>query len=145
MQLHDLQRNHPNARKKPRVGRGGKRGTTAGRGTKGQKSRAGRRIRPAERDFIQRLPKLRGYGNRPVDSRPRIVRAGDLYKIDGVLITPETLEAARLIRPGRGRRVKILDDGRPISRAFTVKETEISSGARKKIEAAGGRIIANPK
>ncbi len=62
MQLHQLQSNHPNYGKK-RVGRGGKRGTTSGRGTKGQHSRAGRRIRPAERDFIQRLPKLRGIGN----------------------------------------------------------------------------------
>jgi len=62
MQLHQLQANHPNLAKK-RIGRGGKRGTTSGRGTKGQHSRAGRRIRPAERDFIQRLPKLRGIGN----------------------------------------------------------------------------------
>lgn len=51
--------------KKPRVGRGGKRGTTAGHGQKGQKSRAGRRIRPAERDLMQRIPKLRGYNNKP--------------------------------------------------------------------------------
>jgi len=62
MQLHQLQANHPNYGKK-RVGRGGKRGTASGRGTKGQHSRAGRRIRPAERDFIQRLPKLRGVRN----------------------------------------------------------------------------------
>jgi large subunit ribosomal protein L15 len=48
-----------------RVGRGGKRGTTAGRGTKGQKARSGHCIRPAERDLIQRLPKLRGYKNKP--------------------------------------------------------------------------------
>jgi large subunit ribosomal protein L15 len=62
MQLHQLQANHENYGKK-RIGRGGKRGTTSGRGTKGQHSRAGRRIRPAERDFIQHLPKMRGIGN----------------------------------------------------------------------------------
>jgi len=63
MQLHELQPLHKNGCKK-RIGRGGKRGTTSGRGTKGQKSRAGHCIRPAERDFIQRLPKLRGFKNK---------------------------------------------------------------------------------
>ena len=43
------------------VARGGKRGKTAGRGTKGQKARAGHKIRPEIRDVIMRLPKLRGY------------------------------------------------------------------------------------
>jgi len=64
MQLHDLKPLHPNKSSK-RVGRGGKRGTTSGRGTKGQRARAGHRIRPAERDLIQRLPKLRGFANKP--------------------------------------------------------------------------------
>jgi large subunit ribosomal protein L15 len=64
MQLHELKPFHPN-KKQRRVGRGGKRGTTSGRGTKGQKARAGHRIRPAERDLIQRLPKLRGFKNKP--------------------------------------------------------------------------------
>lgn len=64
MQLHELQPNHGYADRK-RIGRGGKRGNTSGRGQKGQKSRAGRRIRPAERDLIQRLPKLRGVKNKP--------------------------------------------------------------------------------
>ncbi|MCL4405157.1 MAG: hypothetical protein M1361_00055 [Patescibacteria group bacterium] len=63
MQLHDLKPRHARFLKK-RVGRGGKRGTFSGRGTKGQRARAGHKIRPAERDFIQRLPKLRGVGNR---------------------------------------------------------------------------------
>lgn len=47
-----------------RIGRGGKRGTYSGRGMKGQKSRAGRKIRPAVRDLIQRTPKLRGARNK---------------------------------------------------------------------------------
>jgi len=61
--LHEIKLEKPNKTKK-RVARGGKRGTTAGRGQKGQKSRAGRRIRPAERDLVNRLPKLRGYKNK---------------------------------------------------------------------------------
>ena len=64
MQLHELKPVYKTLRKK-RVGRGGKRGTYSGRGQKGQGARAGRKIRPAERDFIQRLPKLRCIGNRP--------------------------------------------------------------------------------
>lgn len=63
MQLHQLKPDH-DLRAKKRVGRGGKRGTTSGKGTKGQKSRSGHRIRPAERDLIQRLPKLRGFKNK---------------------------------------------------------------------------------
>ncbi|MBI4136288.1 MAG: hypothetical protein HY481_01940 [Candidatus Vogelbacteria bacterium] len=62
--MHQLKRQHPRQRKKI-VGRGGKRGTTAGRGTKGQKARAGHRIRPAIRDVIKKLPKRRGYRFRP--------------------------------------------------------------------------------
>ena len=61
IQLHTLQPFHPLKKKAPRVGRGGQRGTTSGKGTKGQKSRSGRRIRPAERDLIIRIPKLRGF------------------------------------------------------------------------------------
>jgi large subunit ribosomal protein L15 len=59
MQLHQLQ---PITKKKAekRVGRGGKRGTYSGRGLKGQKARAGRKIRPAIRDYIQKLPKIKG-------------------------------------------------------------------------------------
>jgi len=62
MQIQELKPNCKNKKKK-RIGRGGKRGTYCGRGLKGQKSRAGRRIRPAVRDFILRTPKLRGKGN----------------------------------------------------------------------------------
>ena len=60
MQLHQLQGRKPTD-KKTRVGRGGKRGTYSGRGVKGQRSRAGARIRPEIRDFIKKLPKMRGY------------------------------------------------------------------------------------
>jgi len=62
MQLHELQPTNKKKTKK-RVGRGGKRGTYSGRGIKGQKSRAGRKIRPAIRDLMQRTPKLRGAKN----------------------------------------------------------------------------------
>lgn len=65
MQLHELQPK-TKIKKQPKVGRGGKRGTYSGRGQKGQKSRAGHKIKPAINDLIGRLPKLRGYKNRPL-------------------------------------------------------------------------------
>src|ERR1035437_3199841 len=55
------------------VGRGGKRGKTAGRGTKGQKARSGHKIRPEIRDMIKRIPKLRGRGknsNLSINEKP---------------------------------------------------------------------------
>lgn len=59
MKLHEI-RSSSRSYKKRRVGRGGKRGKTSGRGTKGQKSRAGRRIRPQIRDVMKKFPKKRG-------------------------------------------------------------------------------------
>jgi large subunit ribosomal protein L15 len=68
MQFHTLTRHTP--RKKPKlVGRGGTRGKTSGRGTKGQNARAGRKKRPELRDFIKRVPKLRGRGKHSLKSR----------------------------------------------------------------------------
>ncbi|MBX4181358.1 uL15 family ribosomal protein [Candidatus Parcubacteria bacterium] len=61
MQFHTLTRKTPNKKKKL-VGRGGTRGKTSGRGTKGQNARAGHKKRPELRDFIKRVPKLRGRG-----------------------------------------------------------------------------------
>jgi len=60
MQIHQLKRKNKN--KKSRIiGRGGKRGKTSGRGTKGQNARAGHKKRPEIRDIIKKLPKKRGY------------------------------------------------------------------------------------
>jgi large subunit ribosomal protein L15 len=61
MQFHTLKRKTPN-KKSTQVGRGGTRGKTSGRDTKGQNARAGRKKRPELRDFIKRVPKLRGRG-----------------------------------------------------------------------------------
>jgi len=61
MQFHTLKRKTKNKKSK-QVGRGGTRGKTSGRGTKGQNARAGRKKRPELRDIIKRVPKLRGRG-----------------------------------------------------------------------------------
>ena len=133
MQIHLLKRRHPNKAKKPRVGRGGKRGTTSGRGTKGQKSRSGHRIRPALRDYIQRLPKLRGTSNRQRSLKVEVINVGDLtkYAESGIeVITAKTI----------GKTVKILGDGE-IRRPVTVKGLAVSASAKGKIEAAGGKVL----
>jgi ribosomal protein L15 len=68
MQFHTL-KSKTQRKKAVKVGRGGKRGKTAGRGTKGQNARAGRKKRPELRDFIKRFPKLRGRGKNQLKSR----------------------------------------------------------------------------
>ncbi|MDP2651145.1 MAG: uL15 family ribosomal protein [bacterium] len=68
MQLHEL-KPKTERKKSKQVGRGGTRGKTAGRGTKGQNARAGHKKRPELRDFIKRLPKLRGRGVNSLKSR----------------------------------------------------------------------------
>lgn len=67
MQFHNLQAK--TKRKHARqVGRGGTRGKTSGRGTKGQNARAGHKKRPELRDIIKRIPKLRGRGKSSLKS-----------------------------------------------------------------------------
>lgn len=144
MQLHTLnigKQKYP----RPRVGRGGKRGTTSGRGTKGQRSRAGHRIRPAERDYVQRLPKLRGIKN-PRGATPSrvILNLDDLERlaVRGT-VSAQTLRAAGLTHRGkRGGSVKILGRGK-LTSALSIKGVSVSGEAKKKIVAAGGRVIAN--
>ena len=140
MQLNSLKRQHPNKAKRPRVGRGGKRGTTAGKGTKGQKSRSGHRIRPAIRDLIQRLPKLRGYANKPVTNSSAVLNVGDLAKLTGVVNRAAVVKAG-LVRASVGA-IKILGNGE-ITQAITIDGLKISASAKAKIEKAGGKVIAN--
>src|SRR3989344_3053869 len=84
MQAHNLLKS--SNKKTKRIGRGGKRGSFSGRGIKGQKSRAGRRIRPQIRDIIKKIHKRRGYGRsrasavNPSKIKPAIVSLGDLEK-----------------------------------------------------------------
>ena len=139
MQLHELKPRHKSKVEK-RIGRGGKRGTTSGRGQKGQKSRSGRKLRPAERDLIQRLPKFRGFKFKPLASKAVVLNLIDLErKTKGDMINLKTLKESGLIRQ-RNNRVKILGSGE-MHRPIIVQGLSVSESARKKIEAAGGKII----
>ena len=93
MQLHQLQPKNP-SRSARRVGRGGKRGKTSGRGTKGQKARAGAKIRPAIRDIMKKFPKLRGYRFRSFRPKPVVI---DLGRIAGHFSSGATVDPAALL------------------------------------------------
>lgn len=138
MQLHNVTPTHPGRDKRTRVGRGGKRGTSSGKGTKGQKSRSGRRIRPAIRELIQRLPKLRGYSNKPQTDAAQVISLTDLEKLAGSNFTRESFLKAGLIKTMQSP-VKILSNG-TISKAITLTGISVSKEAQKKIEAAGGKV-----
>ena len=77
MQAHNLKAKTKRQTAK-QVGRGGKRGKTSGKGTKGQNARAGRKKRPEIRDFIKRFPKLRGRGKSSFKSIQVKARGKDL-------------------------------------------------------------------
>ncbi len=147
MQLHTIGSSNKKAKK--RVGRGGKRGTTSGRGTKGQKSRSGHRIRPAIRDLILRLPKRRGYKNRPQSDKPFIVSLSELetklklFSGEKKTLDKEFLKELGILPPSYIGAVKILNG--KIETAVTVRGVKLSKSAQEKIEKAGGSVIADPK
>ncbi len=143
MQIHDLKRK--NKQKTSRqIGRGGKRGTTSGRGTKGQKARAGRKLRPELRDIIKKLPKLRGYKMRSNVLKALPLKLGLLNGkfTTGEEITLETLKAKGLIETRKGKLpiVKILADG-AVTKTLTIKGLSMSATAKAKIEKMGGQVI----
>ncbi len=138
MKLHDLSPAKGSRRSPKRVGRGpgSGLGKTAGRGSKGQKSRSGysRRLgfEGGQMPLIRRVPK-RGFTNifrKQVES----VNLRDLAGFEGE-VDPEILAENGLVR--RGLPVKVLGDGE-VSSALVVKAHRFSRTAREKIEAAGG-------
>jgi large subunit ribosomal protein L15 len=142
MQIHEIKREHPNKPKKL-VGRGGTRGKTAGRGTKGQKARAGHSIRPAMRDIIKKLPKLRGYKNKAFRVKPTVVnlREINIVATDGLILNPVVLAELGLVKMSAGRipKVKILALG-DLDKKITISGCEFSTAVKEKVEKAGGTI-----
>ncbi len=124
-------------------GRGGKRGKTAGRGTKGMLARAGYKRRPEMRDIIKRLPKLRGYAFNSFQKKVSVVSLDLLEKHfkAGSEVSPATLVAAGLVKKESGvfPRIKILSDGE-IVKKISVSGCAVSASAKAKIEKAGGTV-----
>jgi large subunit ribosomal protein L15 len=126
-----------------RVGRGdgSGHGTYSGRGCKGQKSRAGFRMRPGfeggQLPLIKRLPRKRGFTN-IFRTEYSIVNLGSLSTFAaGSEVTAEALVAAGIIKSTQ-QPVKVLAQG-GIDRPLTVKANRFSAAARAQIEAAGGK------
>lgn len=141
LKLHNLQPAPGSKKKKIRVGRGegGRRGKTAGRGTKGLKAR--NTLRPGfeggQTPLTMRIPKLPGFTN-PNKEEFAIVNVAVLDGFEkGDDVTPDELRSRGLIRH-RGR-VKVLAEGE-LSKPLTVKAHAFSAAAKKKIEDAGGTV-----
>ncbi len=141
IKLHHL-RPAPGAKKdKIRVGRGegGRRGKTAGRGTKGTGARknvpAG--FEGGQMPIHMRLPKLKGFTNRN-RVEYQVVNVADLARLfpRGGTIGPEELAAAGAVR--RNQLVKVLGDGDLGAVVLQVSANKFSGSAAGKIAAAGG-------
>lgn len=139
--IHDLRPAPGATHYQKRVGRGpgSGHGKTAGRGSKGQKSRSGYRhqrgFEGGQMPLHRRVPK-RGFTN-IFRVEYDVINLSDLSGFEaGQAVTLETLVERRLAR--KSRPVKILGDGE-IGKALTVSAHKFSASAQAKIEAAGGR------
>ena len=144
MKLHDLHPAPGSNKPSRRVGRGhgSGRGKTAGRGTKGQKSRAGGSL-PAWFEGGQtplhiRTPKLHGFKNRfRVAYTP--LNLGKLVDVEkGTLVTPDVLAHDGLIRDTK-LPVKILGVG-DAPKGITIHAHAFSKSALDKLAAAGSTV-----
>ncbi len=140
IKLHHL-RPAPGAKSaKIRVGRGegGKRGKTAGRGTKGTKARKNvpAAFEGGQMPLHMRLPKLKGFTN-PFRTEYQVVNVGDIARLfpEGGQITVDDLVAKGAVR--KNQLVKVLGGGE-LSVAVQVTVNKFTGAAKEKIAAAGG-------
>jgi large subunit ribosomal protein L15 len=130
-------------KKKKRIGRGGKKGNYSGRGMKGQKSRAGRKIRPALRDIILKFPQMRGKGFKPLSEKPYIVNLKDINEKfeEGDYIDIEALKKIIKIRKSdKNPKVKILGNGELTKKFIFSSKLLFSNKAKEKIINSGSKI-----
>tara|TARA_Y100001934_G_C12298297_1_gene748559 strand:- start:9 stop:458 length:450 start_codon:yes stop_codon:yes gene_type:complete len=141
IKFHHLKPTPGSTKPKLRKGRGesGKRGKTAGRGTKGT---GARKTVPAyfeggQIPLYRRIPKLKGLKNTPKMSYV-VVNVSDLQEknLKGE-IDPDVLQKNGLTR--KKGLVKILGNGE-ITNTVNVKAHAVSESAKKKIEDAGGTV-----
>jgi large subunit ribosomal protein L15 len=145
MNLHELSPAKGSKKNRKRVGRGpgSGLGKTAGRGHKGQRSRAGFSAQAGfeggQMPLVRRVPK-RGFTN-IFRKEYAVVNLGRLAELAesldaGTALTPEVMVAQGAVRSGQP--VKVLGDGE-LSQAVTVHAHKFSKSAREKIEGAGGQ------
>lgn len=142
MQLNSIKPSEGSKKSPKRVGRGGGSGLgkTCGRGHKGQKARAGGfhkvGFEGGQMPMQRRLPK---FGFRSQLKRiTEEVRVGELDRIEGGVVDLDALRLVGLVR-GNMKRAKVFGDGQ-LTRAITVKGLAVTKGARRAIEAAGGKV-----
>lgn len=115
-------------------------GKTGGRGHKGQKSRSGGSVRPGfeggQMPIQRRLPKF-GFTSRKSLVSDQVTLT-EIAKVEGEVVSLETLKAAGLVKKDR-QFVKVMLSGE-ITRAVTVSGLKVTKGAREAIEAAGGKV-----
>jgi large subunit ribosomal protein L15 len=147
MKLHDLAPNEGSKKNRKRVGRGisAGQGKTAGRGTKGQKSRSGSGGKLYRQGgnlpFFRRLPFMRGKGftppNRVEYNEVNLDELNEAFKKDAE-VNPESLNDARLLRDAR-KPVVILGRGE-LDVPLKIRVHRISASAKEKVEKAGGSV-----
>jgi len=121
-------------------GRGSGLGKTCGKGHKGQKARAGGNVKAGfeggQMPLQRRLPKV-GFIS-PSKNQTDEVRLHELSKVAGDVVDLLTLREAGLLS-GVVLQVKIIESG-AIDRAVVVRGVGVTAGARRAIEAAGGKV-----
>jgi len=144
MKLHELQPAEGAKHRRRRVGRGiaAGQGKTAGRGTKGQRARTGRGIKPyfegGQLPLVRRLPHTRGFTNIfHVEYNVVNLSTLDAKFEAGAQVTPELLAERGMVRSPE--RVKILGNG-TLTKPLVVKAHAFSASAKEKITAAGGTV-----
>ena len=146
MQIHNLKSN--NNKTKKRVGRGGKKGTYSGKGVKGQRSRAGRRMQPSIRELIKRYPKLRGYRQNKAKNYDILVNLAVIEKKfeQGDVVSPKILLEKKIIKNSKSRvlKIKILGAGK-LTKKIIFENCAVSNSAKQKIEKIGGVVKQETK
>ena len=144
MKLHDLKPNKGSKKDRKRIGRGYGSGTgkTAGRGTKGQNSRAGGGVplwhQGGDTPYFRRMPKKPGFKNfNRVEFQLVNLENLSQFRKDSV-VTPEVLREAELINT-LSRPVVILGRGE-LKKPLKIQAHRFSRKAKEKIEKAGGTI-----
>jgi large subunit ribosomal protein L15 len=120
-------------------------GKTSTRGHKGQGARKSGNVRPGfeggQMPLQKRLPKFGFYSR--IGGTTAEVRTSELNKVEGSVVSLETLEKANLIDRSV-LRARIMLSGE-ITKAVTVEGIAVTKGARAAIEKAGGKIVEAAK
>ena len=145
IKVHDLQPAPGERSDKIRVGRGtgGRRGKTAGRGTKGQGARdtIPMNFEGGQMPLHMRVPKQKGFNN-PFRVEYQAVNLDTLEALEESEIDPGVLHGHGLTH--KGALVKILGRGE-LTRTITVKAHAVSAAADRAITGAGGTVELLPK